>query len=137
MTFKATGKVFDDLFLYEDAGEVGDGWTRGIPADDRRIVSPGSPATSGVEEETDAAEVEIHPYREEEAGVQIERLQRVRRQRDGGAVEAALGKVRAAAEAGTHVMPPVIDAVEAYATVGEVCATLEQVYGSYQEPVRF
>ena len=51
VTFKATGKVFDDLFLYEDAGEVGDGWTRGIPADDRRIVSPGSPATSGVEED--------------------------------------------------------------------------------------
>jgi methylmalonyl-CoA mutase N-terminal domain/subunit len=34
-------------------------------------------------------------------------------------------------------MPSAIDAVEAYATVGEVCATLKRVYGSYQEPVRF
>jgi methylmalonyl-CoA mutase N-terminal domain/subunit len=90
-----------------------------------------------VEEEKEAADVEIHPYREEEARVQIERLRRVRRERDGGAVEAALDKVRAAAEAGANVMPPVIDAVESYATVGEVCATLKQVYGSYQEPVRF
>jgi methylmalonyl-CoA mutase N-terminal domain/subunit len=90
-----------------------------------------------VEEEKEAAEVEIHPYREEEARVQIERLRRVRRERDGSAVEAALDKVRAAAEAGANVMPPVIDAVEAYATVGEVCAALKQVYGSYQEPVRF
>ncbi len=106
-----------------------------------RLIRSGAVKKVGVncfvEEEKEAAEVEIHPYREEEARVQIERLRRVRRERDGGAVEAALDKVRAAAEAGANVMPPVIDAVEAYATVGEVCATLKQVYGSYQEPVRF
>jgi methylmalonyl-CoA mutase N-terminal domain/subunit len=106
-----------------------------------RLIRSGAVKKVGVncfvEEEKEAAEVAIHPYREEEARLQIERLRRVRRERDGGAVEAALDKVRAAAEAGANVMPPVIDAVEAYATVGEVCATLKQVYGSYQEPVRF
>jgi len=34
-------------------------------------------------------------------------------------------------------MPAVVDAVEAYATVGEVRAALEEVYGRYVEPVRF
>ena len=51
MTSKEVGRTFDGLLLYEDVGEVGDGWTRGIPADDRRIVSPGSPVTAGVEED--------------------------------------------------------------------------------------
>jgi methylmalonyl-CoA mutase N-terminal domain/subunit len=34
-------------------------------------------------------------------------------------------------------MPSIMDAVEAYATVGEVCSTLKQVFGTYREPVRF
>jgi methylmalonyl-CoA mutase N-terminal domain/subunit len=90
-----------------------------------------------VEDGAEEAEVAIHPYREEEGRRQVERLRRVRRERDGGAVEAALARVRAAAKAGSNVMPPIMDAVEAYATVGEVCAALRQVYGTYVEPVRF
>ena len=34
-------------------------------------------------------------------------------------------------------MPAIIDAVEAYATVGEVCGALKEVFGTYREPVRF
>ena len=34
-------------------------------------------------------------------------------------------------------MPSIMDAVEVYATVGEVCATLEQVFGAFEEPIRF
>jgi methylmalonyl-CoA mutase N-terminal domain/subunit len=36
-----------------------------------------------------------------------------------------------------NIMPSIIDAVEAYATVGEVCAVLRDVLGTYDEPVRF
>jgi methylmalonyl-CoA mutase N-terminal domain/subunit len=88
-------------------------------------------------EEDEAPEVEMHPHREEEAAKQIERLGRVRRERDGETVGALLEKVRAAAEKGENVMPSIVDAVEAYATVGEVCSALKQVYGTYREPVRF
>ena len=35
------------------------------------------------------------------------------------------------------MMPATMDAVEAYATVGEVCGVLKDVFGTYQEPVRF
>ncbi|MCP5033583.1 MAG: hypothetical protein GY939_17420, partial [Actinomycetia bacterium] len=45
--------------------------------------------------------------------------------------------LREAAKAATNVMPAAIDAVEAYATVGEVCSALKDVYGSYREPIRF
>jgi methylmalonyl-CoA mutase N-terminal domain/subunit len=88
-------------------------------------------------EKEESREVEFHPYRKEEAGRQIERLRRVRAERDAGAVKATIEKVRAAAAAGQNVMPPVMDAVEAYATVGEVCGALKEVFGTYKEPVRF
>ncbi|MBW1873712.1 MAG: hypothetical protein JRJ19_16735, partial [Deltaproteobacteria bacterium] len=50
---------------------------------------------------------------------------------------ATLEKVRAAATSGENLMPSVMDAVEVYATVGEVCKVLKDVFGTYCEPVRF
>jgi methylmalonyl-CoA mutase N-terminal domain/subunit len=89
------------------------------------------------EEEEQEREVELHPYREQEARKQIDRLARVRAERDAEKVSAKLELVRAAARAGENVMPSVIDAVEVYATVGEVCGVLREVFGDYREPVRF
>jgi methylmalonyl-CoA mutase N-terminal domain/subunit len=89
------------------------------------------------EEEEQEPEVEFHPYRDDEATRQVERLEGIRRQRDAAAVAAALEKLGAAAEAEQNVMPAILEAVEAYATVGEVCARLQEVFGAYQEPVRF
>ena len=88
-------------------------------------------------EEEEERDIEFHPYREEEAKEQIARLSRVRQERDNRAVETALEEVRAAASGSANVMPAVMAAVEAYATVGEVCGTLKDVFGTYQEPVRF
>ena len=89
------------------------------------------------EEEEEEREVAFHPYREAEAAKQIQRLERIRAEREGGAVTAALARVRQAAAGGENVMPAVIDAVEAYATVGEVCGVFKEVFGEYQEPIRF
>jgi methylmalonyl-CoA mutase N-terminal domain/subunit len=88
-------------------------------------------------EEEEERDIEFHPYREEEAKEQIARLSRVRQERDNRAVETALEEVRAAASGSVNVMSAVMAAVEAYATVGEVCGTLKDVFGTYQEPVRF
>ena len=82
-------------------------------------------------------EVEFHPYRREEAEKQIARLAKVRAERNTADVERTLEAVRAAAEGGQNVMPAVIAAVKAYATVGEICRALRQVFGTYVEPVRF
>ena len=89
------------------------------------------------EEEEAEREVEFHPYREEEARKQVERLERIRKERDDDAVKSTLEKVRTATKAGENVMPSIMDAVEAYASVGEVCGVLKEVFGTYQEPVRF
>jgi methylmalonyl-CoA mutase N-terminal domain/subunit len=89
------------------------------------------------EEEEEEREVEFHPYRGEEAKKQIDRLERIRRERDDLATQRTLERVRQAAQDGENVVPAVMDAVETYASVGEVCGVLKEVFGTYREPVRF
>jgi len=88
-------------------------------------------------EDDEDREIELHPHREEEVEKQIARLNRVRRERDAVAVTAALARARSAAAGNENVMPSVMDAVEAYATVGEVCGVFREVFGSYNERVVF
>ena len=66
---------------------------------------------------------------------QAERLAGLRAERDGGAVERALAAVRGAARGGGNMMPPLIGAVEAYATIGEICGVLREEWGEYREAV--
>jgi len=65
---------------------------------------------------------------------QLDRLQRVRDQRDSGAVVNALDRLREAARSGENTMPATIEAVRSYATLGEICSALRDVYGVYEEP---
>lgn len=65
---------------------------------------------------------------------QLERLEQTRAHRDNGAVERTLDAVRKAARTGENTMPATIDAVREYATLGEICSALRDVYGIYEEP---
>jgi methylmalonyl-CoA mutase N-terminal domain/subunit len=65
---------------------------------------------------------------------QIERLGRHRKERDIAAVEASLAALRAACEGDANLMPPIIEAVRAYATLGEICGAMRGVFGEYQAP---
>lgn len=65
---------------------------------------------------------------------QIERLDAARAKRDGGAVQNALEKLKRAAQKMENTMPATIEAVRAYATLGEICSALRDVYGVYEEP---
>ncbi len=65
---------------------------------------------------------------------QVERLQQTRQRRDKGAVANALEKLKRAAQAQENTMPSTIEAVRAYATLGEICDALRDVYGIYEEP---
>jgi methylmalonyl-CoA mutase N-terminal domain/subunit len=64
---------------------------------------------------------------------QLEKLARLKVSRDGGRVRTALDALRDAAETRRNVMPPILDAVRAYATVGEMCDALRDVWGEYAE----
>ncbi len=64
---------------------------------------------------------------------QLKKTDRVRRSRDGGAVSRALEALGVAAAGTANTMPALLDAVRAYATIGEMCDVLRAVWGEYQE----
>ena len=73
-------------------------------------------------------------YIDESAGdIQLARLERLKATRDNGAVRRALDRLQAAARSTSNVMPPILEAVRAYATVGEMCDALRDVWGEYEE----
>jgi len=65
-----------------------------------------------------------------EAG-QIKSLQRLRRERDNSRVRSSLEGLRACARGSENLMPPILECVEAYASVGEITAALQEVFGEY------
>jgi len=65
---------------------------------------------------------------------QLERLEKTRARRDQTEVTRTLDALRRAAQQNENTMPATIDAVRAYATLGEICSALRDVYGIYEEP---
>ncbi len=65
---------------------------------------------------------------------QLERLEQTRTHRDDGAVANSLDKLRVAARKNENTIPATIEAVRVYATLGEICSALRDVYGVYEEP---
>jgi methylmalonyl-CoA mutase N-terminal domain/subunit len=80
------------------------------------------------------AEVPILVIDESVRTHQLERLEQTRTRRDDGAVEKALDQLKLAASRNENTMPAMIEAVRAYATLGEICSALRDVYGVYEEP---
>jgi methylmalonyl-CoA mutase N-terminal domain/subunit len=63
--------------------------------------------------------------------LQMEKLARLKQTRDNGKVQAGLAVLKKAAEGTENLMPPILEAVRAYATLGEICDTLREVFGEY------
>jgi methylmalonyl-CoA mutase N-terminal domain/subunit len=64
---------------------------------------------------------------------QCEKLARLRARRDAETLAACLNRLREAARGTENTMPLILDAVKAYATVGEICDAFRDVFGSYTE----
>ncbi|TMF47601.1 MAG: methylmalonyl-CoA mutase, partial [Chloroflexi bacterium] len=67
----------------------------------------------------------------------LERLNRVRRERDQSAVKRSLENLRRVSEGTENTMPAIIEAVKAYATLGEIMDVFRVVFGEYMEPAVF
>ena len=78
--------------------------------------------------------LKVNPETEQK---QHARLAKVRAQRDATAAKAALVQVEAAARDGSNLMPPIVDAVRAYATLGEIADAMRTVFGEYQPAGEF
>jgi methylmalonyl-CoA mutase N-terminal domain/subunit len=83
-----------------------------------------------MDEDTAPEILKIHPEVEH---AQLAGLERVRTERDAARFEGALESLRRAADAGENLIPPMLDAVRAYATIGEVCEALIPAFGTYRE----
>lgn len=68
---------------------------------------------------------------------QAAKLAELRAARDNAAVDAILGNLRRASGTSENLMPILIDAVKAYATLGEICGVLREVYGEYRQQIVF
>jgi methylmalonyl-CoA mutase N-terminal domain/subunit len=81
---------------------------------------------------TDPVAFEVFSLNPESEAAQVKSLAKVRADRDAAALTAALADVREAAEAGDNVVPACVQAVKAYATVGEMTDQLRAVYGPWR-----
>jgi methylmalonyl-CoA mutase N-terminal domain/subunit len=64
---------------------------------------------------------------------QIHRLQKLRKERDGPKVQRHLQQLRKAATGDENLMPSILDCIHSYATLGETCDVLREVFGEYKE----
>jgi methylmalonyl-CoA mutase N-terminal domain/subunit len=103
----------------------------------QKAVERGEQVIVGVNKYTmtdEPSEVPILVIDESVRTHQVERLEQTRTRRDDGAVANTLDKLRAAARKNENTMTATIDAVRAYATLGEICSALRDIYGVYEEP---
>src|SRR5262249_29747401 len=83
--------------------------------------------------QTDEPPIEIL-YIDESAGdKQLAKLDALKKTRDNARVAGALDALKKAATTSDNVMPPILEAVRAYATIGEMCDALREVWGEYEE----
>ena len=82
---------------------------------------------------TDEPPIEILYIDESASETQVAKLETLRKTRHHDAVQRSLDALRAAARTNDNLMPHIFDAVRAYATVGEMCDALRDVWGEYEE----
>jgi methylmalonyl-CoA mutase, N-terminal domain len=78
-------------------------------------------------------DVEIHRIDPEISERQLERLKALKEKRDNDLVQKRLEELKEAARTDANTMYPILEAVRAYATVGEISSALQEVFGSYRE----
>lgn len=106
----------------------------------QRQIEKGERTVVGVNKyqlEGERIEIPLLKIDERVEAEQRERLAQLRARRDNAAVERALRSLRAACAGRDNVMYPILDAVRAYATLGEICGAMKDVFGGYSEPPMF
>ena len=142
LTDELESEAFDILDDIDDRDgmrqAVESGWVQGeiqdVAFERQREIETGERIIVGVNEYTvdEDPKEDIEEVSEEEQQQQKERVQSLREERDQAAVDDALADLKAAADGEENVMPYIVDAVKAYATTGEICNALRDVFGEYR-----
>jgi len=101
----------------------------------QRAVERGEQVIVGVNDyvEGETPDVPTLYIDESVAEQQVERVHELRRTRDADRLSRSVDAIRAAARSRDNLMPPLLEAVRAYATLGEMCDALRDVWGEYEE----
>jgi methylmalonyl-CoA mutase, N-terminal domain len=102
-------------------------YQREVEAGERKIAGVNCFAQAG------EATIELLEIGEAAERAQVEKLHAVKQQRSAEAVARALDELKRAAERRHNTIPALLDAVRAYASVGEVCEALAGVHGRWEE----
>lgn len=105
----------------------------------QRMVDAGDRTIVGVNRFTDSnsAKVPLFKVNDEVRQSQIKKLEALKDTRDNARVDAALVNLAEVARKGENLGEAMIAAVAEYATIGEICATLKEVFGGYRSPTIF
>jgi len=105
----------------------------------QKAVDSGEQVVVGVNKFVNKEELELDLLEIDESveKKQVERLSRLKRERDNEKVSRVLDEVRQVAKGDENIMPVLIEAVKAYATVGEITDVLRDLFGEYREPSIF
>jgi methylmalonyl-CoA mutase N-terminal domain/subunit len=118
-------EAIEQGFIQHEIEEAAFEYERQVEAGEKVIVGVNRFA-EGKEED-----VELHRLDPEAERRQLERTQRVRAERDAGAADAALARVREVARGDGNLLYPMREALAAGCTVGEVCNALREEFGTY------
>ena len=142
LTDELESEAFDLLEEVDDRGgmrkAIEAGWVQdqiqNVAFERQREIETGERVIVGVNEYTvdEEPKEDIEEVSEAEQRRQRERVQQLREERDSEAAEAALAALRDAAEGSENVMPYIVDAVKAYATTGEICDAMRDVFGEHR-----
>ena len=142
LTDELEREAFDVLDEIDERGGMLDAvksqWVQGqiqdVAFDRQQEIEEGERIIVGVNEYRveEEPEVDLEEVTEEDERRQIDRLETVRAERDDEAVDAALSALRETARGDDNLLPPIVDAVKAYATVGEISNVLRDEFGEYQ-----
>src|SRR3954447_5570087 len=104
----------------------------------QREVEAGERVVVGVNRfQSDDQPIELLQINETSGAHQQKKLAALRARRDNSQVTKTLDALKRAAEGTENTMPRILDAVRAYATLGEICDAFREVFGTYQEVTRF
>jgi methylmalonyl-CoA mutase N-terminal domain/subunit len=112
-------------FFQREIAEASYRYAREIEAKERIIVGVNEFVT---ERPLDIQVLEMDPEGESR---HLERLRRVRAERDGAQAEASLRRLEEACRGDENLMYPILEAVNAYCTLGEICGVMRRVFGEY------
>jgi len=143
LTLEIEAAAMDYIRRIDEMGSMISAIERGFPQaeiaqasyDYQRSVESGNSVIVGVNRFQQAEEKPIEILQIDAAVEkrQLERLARIKGRRNQRDVEQALQKLKRAAEGSENTIPYLLDAVRSYATVGEMCAVLKEVFGTYTE----